>query len=142
MVRSVLHDHNLTFSARCVYAELALHVYQGTTARIGERRLAKLLGASRNTVADGLAELAKAGHIVIAGSGKDRRTYHLTSKVFGRKQRALDAGEGGEEELVSAPWQGRRLATVRKTKRERQMDVSGLTAAWAKVQAEREREAG
>ena len=41
---SVLCDHSLSVTARCVYCALARYAYQGTTVKIGQRRIAKLLG--------------------------------------------------------------------------------------------------
>ena len=87
-------------------------VHQGTVATIGQRRIAKKLGCHQETVSTAIRDLAEGGHIVIVKAGRQRYRYHLNSNVFGQKQRALDAGESIEEELVSFP--RRRLATVRK----------------------------
>jgi hypothetical protein len=92
---------------------LAGSVHQGTVATIGQRRIALRLGFSKNTVNAAIKELTAFNHIVPIKSGTQRYQYHLTSNVFGTKQRALDAGETSVEELVSGP--RRRLATVRKT---------------------------
>lgn len=102
---SVLYDHRLSFSARCIYSTLARHTKQGTVARIGIRRIANLLGADKSTVSKGLAELENLGHIAIHGTGRDRRTYHLTSSLFGQKQRS------GITETAPAPSGGRRLVS-------------------------------
>ena len=55
MPESVLFDHGLSVAARCVYGVLARYVYQGTTVRIGQRRIAKLLGLHVETVNAGAA---------------------------------------------------------------------------------------
>src|SRR5579859_5173616 len=47
---SVLYDGRLSSAARCVYCVLARHAYQGTTVRIGQRRIAKLLRMHLETV--------------------------------------------------------------------------------------------
>ena len=108
MPESVLFDHGLSVAARCVYGVLARYAYQGTTVRIGQRRVAKLLGLHVETVNVALHQLESCEHIAIRGSGKDRRTYHLQSRVFGQKQRA------GIEEVISSPSRTRRLASTRR----------------------------
>lgn len=105
---SVLYDSGLSLACRCVYAVLAGTVYQGTVAKMGQRRISKLLGIHQETVALALRDLAARGHITVSGKGNDRRTCHLHSDVFGQKQRA------GIEEVISSPSGGRRLATVRR----------------------------
>ena len=104
---SVLYNDRLSPASRCVYAVLARHAYQGTTARIGQRRIARLLNLHLETVNSAIHELASYGHIVICGAGKTRRIYHLTSSVFGQKQRA------GIEEVISSPSGVPRLAATR-----------------------------
>jgi hypothetical protein len=108
MPDSVLLDQGLSVSARCVYGVLARYVYQGTTVRIGQRRIAGLLGVHLETVNVALHELELSGHISIRGSGKERRCYHLHSSVFGQKQRA------GIEEVISSPSRTPRLASTRR----------------------------
>jgi hypothetical protein len=107
MPESVLFDGGLSVTARCVYGVLARYVYQGTAVKIGQRRIAKLLGVHVETVNLAIHELEERQHIAIRGEGKARRIYHLMSFVFGKKQRA------GVEEVISSPSGGRRLATVR-----------------------------
>jgi DNA-binding MarR family transcriptional regulator len=105
---SVLYDHALSMTARCVYGVIARHVFQGTTASIGQRRIAKKLGVHVETVNRAIHELVARRHIAISGTGKARRTYHLRSAVFGQKQRA------NVEEIISSPSRTPRLASVRK----------------------------
>lgn len=102
---SVLMDGGVTPAARCVYAFLAGCVHQGTVARVGQRRIAVRLHFSRSTVEAALAQLEEAGHVKSVGVARSRGMYHLTSNIFGQKQRA------GVEELISAP--RKRLASVR-----------------------------
>jgi len=104
---SVLYDRRLSPAARCVYGVLARHTYQGTTVRIGQRRIAKLLRMHLETVNAAIHELERYSHIVINGAGKTRRIYHLTSSVFGQKQRA------GLEEVIGSPSGVPRLASTR-----------------------------
>ena len=94
---SVLCDHGLSVTARCVYSVLARYAYQGTTVRIGQRRIARLLGVHVETVNVAIHELEDREHIAIRGKGKTRRIYHLRSSVFGQKQRA------GVEDVISSP---------------------------------------
>jgi DNA-binding MarR family transcriptional regulator len=104
---SVLFDHGLSATARCVYGVLARYTYQGTVVRIGQRRIARLLGLHLETVNVALRQLESRQHISIRGSGHDRRSYHLHSSVFGQKQRA------GIEEVISSPSGTPRLASTR-----------------------------
>jgi CRP-like cAMP-binding protein len=85
---SVLFDRELSLTARCVYGVLARYAFQGTAVRIGQRRIANLLGLHQETVNLALHQLETSDHISIRGNGKDRRSYHLHSSVFGQKQRA------------------------------------------------------
>ncbi len=105
---SVLCDHGLSVTARCVYGVLARYAYQGTTVTIGQRRIAMLLGVHVETVNVAIHELEDRQHISIRGKGRTRRVYHLWSSVFGQKQRA------GIEEVISSPSGGRRFASVRR----------------------------
>jgi hypothetical protein len=105
---SVLYDGKLSTTARCVYAVLARHTYQGTTVTIGQRRIANLLGVHVATINRAIHELEGGKHISIRGHGKRRRVYHLCSAVFGQKQRA------GIEEVISSPSRTPRLASVRR----------------------------
>ena len=105
---SVLCDKGLSVTARCVYGVLARYAYQGTTVKIGQRRIARLLGVHLETVNVAIHELDERRHIAIRGTGKARRIYHLTSSVFGQKQRA------GIEEVISSPSRTPRLASVRR----------------------------
>jgi len=102
---SLLHDRVLSGTARLVYVEMALHVWQGSVARIGQRRIAQNLGFSRGRVSRGIEELAERGHVTVTGTGQSRRTYVLKSPVFSQKQ-------GRETVVVSSPSGGRRYASV------------------------------
>ena len=105
---SILLNSGLSLAARAVYGVLARHVFQGTTVKIGQRRIACLLGVHVETVNMAIHELERDDHIAIRGNGKARRVYCLRSAVFGQKQRA------GIEEVISGPSKGRRLASVRR----------------------------
>lgn len=107
---TVLQDGALSLSARCIYAILSVHVWQGTTAKIGQRRIADLLQIRQATVSAALKELAERGHIEVKSGkdgAKDRGLYCLLSPIFGQKQRA------GVDEVISSPSGNRRLASVR-----------------------------
>jgi hypothetical protein len=103
---SVLWDVGLSLAARCVYGLLARFAFQGTTVRIGQRRIAKRLGIHLETVNKAIHDLEDRGHIATRGAGNTRRIYHLTSPVFGKKQRA------GVEEVVDSPSGVPRLAST------------------------------
>src|ERR1039458_5750336 len=109
MPESVLFDDALSVTARCVYGVLARYVYQGTTVKIGQRRIAGLLGVHVETVNVAIHELEGRQHIAIRGTGRARRIYHLSSSVFGQKQRA-----GSVQEVISSPSRTRRFASVRR----------------------------
>jgi len=102
---TVLHDVELSIGAKLVYAEIALHVWQGSAAWVGQRRLAKQLGFHQETVLLAIRELAARGHLKVSGEGKARRTYVLLSPVFSQKQ-------GQETVIVSAPGGARRMVSV------------------------------
>ena len=109
MPESVLFDDALSVTARCVYGVLARYVYQGTTVKIGQRRIAGLLGVHVETVNAAIHELEGRQHIAIRGTGRARRIYHLSSSVFGQKQRA-----GSVQEVISSSSRTRRFASVRR----------------------------
>jgi hypothetical protein len=87
---------------------LAGAVWQGSTAKIGTRLIAKSIHASRRLVIGSLRRLAARGHIQKTTRRRgERELYVLTSMVFGQKQRA------GIEEVISSPSRTPRLASVR-----------------------------
>lgn len=100
----VLHDASLSFSARLIYAELAIWVFQGRTASKGMRAIATDLGMSKTTVAKGIVELMRAGHVERIKKTGYRAMYSLESQVFGQKQGKTDV-------IVSSP-RGHRLVSV------------------------------
>lgn len=104
--REIVTDTSLSHSAVRVYAFIALNVKHGTAARLGQRLIAKKTGMDRGTVATAITELVQRNHIVAAGTGARRKMYHLTSLVFGQKQR------DGVTEVVSAPSGGQRYASI------------------------------
>jgi DNA-binding IclR family transcriptional regulator len=104
----VLCDPKLSAYAKCVYGVMALNVFQGNVAKIGQRLIANKLGINKDTVCKAVAELVERKHIGVIGKGRQRRWYSLLSAVYAQKQRA------GVEEVVSAPSGGHRLATVAK----------------------------
>lgn len=99
--RSVLFAAGvLTAEQRCVYGALADQVWQGRTAALGERLMAKKLGFSRSTVQEALRVLQTKGFIQRSEKRINRRwCYELVSPVFGQKQGRVDEVFGGR--LVS-----------------------------------------
>lgn len=83
--RSILLNTELSCEDKCVYAALAFRAFSGKTSSIGIRLIARTLGINKNTVSNSLQTLARLGFISIHGDGKQRRIYHLTSSVFGKK---------------------------------------------------------
>lgn len=103
--KSVLRDKTLTPCDRIVYAELAMHVWQGRISVISTRTIASNLGISRPQVQESLRKLVEKGHVARA-VGRIRRTqaYSLLSNVFARKQGRQDAtvrGKSGVPRFVS-----------------------------------------
>jgi hypothetical protein len=105
---SVLFDDGLSVAGRAVYCVLARYVFQGTTVKIGQRRIAHVLGMHVETVNGAIHELEEREHIAIRGQGQSRRVYCLRSSVFGKKQCA------GVDEVISSPSGGRRFASARR----------------------------
>jgi alkylated DNA nucleotide flippase Atl1 len=103
-------DKDLNASDVKVYGALAYYSYQGTVAKKSYVDLAEVASVSARQVARSLPVLIERRHIVAAEWNAIRHvgTYHLTSPVFGQKQRS-----GQVEEVVSSPSRGRRLASVR-----------------------------
>ena len=107
--REVVCDQNLKPLDVQVYCMLAGSVWQGTTAKVGTRLIARCIHASRRLVVESLRRLEERGHVTKARAGRGRRdVVVLTSQVFGQKQRA------GVEEVIGSPSGGRRLASVRR----------------------------
>ena len=105
---TVLRDAELSTSAIAVYGIILFYVYQGSTARIGQRRIAELSGLHQETVGKAIRQLKERRHIAISAVGKQRRLYVLLSPVFSQRQ-------GKQDIIVSAPSGGNRLVSVRKT---------------------------
>ena len=116
---SVLHDRRLSKTARLVYAELALWVFQGNVARRGQRAIANAIGVRQMSVSTAIWQLMEAGHIRIANTELWQRglmsttqakhcrgVYELLSSVFGSKQR------DGITEVISSPRGSRRFASL------------------------------
>jgi hypothetical protein len=91
-----------------VYCIISGPTFQGTTSQVGQRLIANLIHAARVSVVESLRRLECCGHIKRAVRKRGRREmYLMTSKVFGKKQRA------GHEEIISSPSGTPRLASVR-----------------------------
>jgi hypothetical protein len=105
LVRSVLYDTSLSLSARCIYGVLADRVGCGRTVRIGQRKIAELLGVHQETVLEGIKELCLHKHIEIARTASQRSIYILLSSTFGKAQ-------GQRDVVVSGPGGGRRYASL------------------------------
>lgn len=105
--RSVLYDKTLSASARVVYAAIAGYVWQGNTASLGHRKIARDLGISPTTALSALDELQAAKHLLVRSGPKHRGIYILTSPVFASKQRngerEIGIGPSGNKRLVSVP---------------------------------------
>lgn len=86
LVDSVLFDSELSLAARALYAAMARWVGKDNNiCSKGHRLIARILGVSKNTIGPLLKELAARKHIVVIGSGSDRRHYILTSNRFKAK---------------------------------------------------------
>ncbi len=101
-------DPKLSSFAVRVYVILAAHVFEGSTARIGVRALARYGAMSKNTANAAIVELSERGHIGIANMGRgQRQMYVLHSEMFGQKQ--------GKVNIVRSTPRGKRLVSVEKT---------------------------
>jgi hypothetical protein len=106
--REVSGDRRLKPRDVRVYGVLAGCCWQGSTAQVGKRLLAKLACCAERLIIASLKKLEATGHIKKHPVRRGKRgRYVLLSSVFGQKQRA------GVEEVVSGP-HGQYLATVRK----------------------------
>lgn len=86
---------------------LAAHVFEGATARIGIRALARYGAMSKNTANAAIVELSERGHISVASMGHgQRQMYILRSEMFGQKQ--------GKVNVVRSAQRGKRLVSVEK----------------------------
>jgi hypothetical protein len=105
----LLSDHRLKSIDIRVYAVLAASCWQGSTASVGKRLIAKRAPCAERLVVRSLKRLEATGHIQKVAVKKGQRgLYHLQSPVFGHKQRA------GVQELIVTSDRKRRLASVRK----------------------------
>lgn len=93
---SIMRRVDLSTSAKLVFAAISAHVWQGDTAKVGQRRLASLTGLALSTVNSAIKELVDVKAIVPMGEGQRRRMYVLLSPVFGQKQGKMDV-------IVSGP---------------------------------------
>ena len=92
-----------------VYCMISGPTFQATTAKVGTRRIADCVHASRRLVIGRIRRLEDCGHIKRGKPIRGRReVYVVTSDVFGRKQRA------GIEEVISSPSRTPRLASTRR----------------------------
>ena len=82
----VLSDPKLSSNDIRVYAALALHVFDGSIAALGQRQLSELTNLPRMEVRDSLNALATAGHISVAVAKLSRRSvFQLNHPVFHQK---------------------------------------------------------
>ena len=104
--RDVLIDRGIGADAKLVYAVMAMTVFHGRVAWVGQRLIGEMLGLSQATVHRRLKELEGAGHIRRMAEGVGKRTHwELVSPVFSQKQ-------GQETVVVSAPSGARRMVSV------------------------------
>ncbi len=80
---SVLLDQGLSPSDLKVYIVLAMHVFEGNIACIGQRKIAKMASMDRRNVRDCIEKLAKGGHISTSTVKFQRRSiYQLNHSLF------------------------------------------------------------
>lgn len=100
----VLRDQRVSAGSKLVYAELAMSVWQGSVARMGNRLIAERLGMSQMAVSRAIRELDGAGHLSRAAEKGQRGIWILTSKVFAQRQgkeRVVVTGKSGGKVLAS-----------------------------------------
>lgn len=105
----VLRDSTISAAAKVVYAELAMAVWQGSVARIGNRLIGERLGMSQMAVSRAIRELEGAGHLSKASERGQRGIWVLHSKVFGQKQ-------GKVRDVIVRPNGTKVMASVERTK--------------------------
>lgn len=104
---TVLTDPKLSSFAVRVYAILAAHVFEGSTARIGIRAMARFAAMGKNTANAAIKELEERGHIsIVEMAAGHRNVYVLRSEMFGQKQ--------GNVNVVRSTPRGKRLVSVEK----------------------------
>ncbi len=103
---SVILDVNLSDFAKVVYVLIARHVFQGNTASIGTREMARLLSTTQSRVTRAVRELIAAGKVENRRVKRGQRgMWVLPSSIFAQKQ-------GKQTVVVSSPSGGRRYASV------------------------------
>lgn len=104
---TVATDPKLSSFAVRAYAILAAHVFEGSTARIGIRALARFAAMGKNTANAAIKELAERGHIsIVEMAAGHRQMYVMQSEIFGQKQ--------GNVNVVRSTPRGKRLVSVEK----------------------------
>jgi DNA-binding IclR family transcriptional regulator len=101
----ILESRRISDRAKLVYCLLAAWVFEGSVARIGQRRIAKRLGFSQPSASRCLKELNEAGFIVPIREGNGKRNwYRLTDPIFRQKQgkeTVLRSARSGVPRMVS-----------------------------------------
>lgn len=83
LVVSVLFDKEISATAKCIFATLAVSLRKGSrVASMGQRLIARKLGFDRGTVSKGLKELAQRGHVTVSQVGRKRPHYFMVSTRF------------------------------------------------------------
>jgi biotin operon repressor len=80
----VLHDKNLTFFARILFAEISAQINQ-VNCYATDAEFAEILGCSKNTVSKALKSLEEAGYISITSHGRRGRVICRTPEAFANK---------------------------------------------------------
>ena len=89
--KDVGYDPTLSMAAKAVYVILATAERNGGYASIGIRRIAKYLGAHKETVGLALNELQAAKHITVTSKHGARNAYHLTHPHFATRKPKSDS---------------------------------------------------
>lgn len=80
----VIHDKQLSLTAKVVFCELALWLKRGEQrVSRGQRSIAENIGLHQETVGMALKELAVRGHISIEPAGRGKRSsYLLLDRIY------------------------------------------------------------
>ena len=97
--KDVGYDPTLSMAAKAVYVILATAERNGGYASIGIRRIAKYLGAHKETVGLALNELQAAKHITVTSKHGARNAYHLTHPHFATRKPKFEL----DPDMVSKP---------------------------------------
>jgi DNA-binding transcriptional MocR family regulator len=98
--KALATNRDLSRNALRVHILLACGLFNGNTANIGSRLIAKQLGIGQRTVCRAIVELIEAGFISSEHKSRARGVYRFTSPAFAAKTGGSGATNSSGEPLV------------------------------------------